>query len=290
MVTAPLPRRLLAEFLGSAFLATIVIGSAIAAARLSPTDTGLALLENALATAAGLFAIILMFGPISGGHFNPVVSLVDAHFGGLAWRDAAAYIPAQIAGCISGAVLANGMFALDAISISQTHRASGAHMLAEAVATIGLLLVIFSLARTGRGASAPAAVGAYIGAAYRQRPSVPASAGESKPSGAQQSSSPFHSPAHSLIAMAQMTSAAIGSRIDQPAPAASSAKSAVAACAAQSRFWIPSPAVASEPSCLARRSLARPSSGISTIAEIVTMTPSALACTSLPCRRRSSDS
>lgn len=165
-VTAPLSRRLLAEFLGSAFLAALVIGSGIAAAKLSPTDTGLALLENAAATAAGLFAIILMFGPISGGHFNPVVSLVDAHFGGITLRDALAYIPAQIAGCISGAVLANGMFALGAISVSETHRASGAHLLAEAVATIGLLMVIFSLARTGRGRSAPAAVGAYIGAAY----------------------------------------------------------------------------------------------------------------------------
>ncbi|MEJ7826270.1 MAG: MIP/aquaporin family protein [Solirubrobacteraceae bacterium] len=165
-MTAPLPRRLLAEFLGSAFLAALVIGSGIAAVTLSPSDVGLQLLYNSAATAAGLFAIILMFGPISGGHFNPVVSLVDAYFGGLAWRDAAAYIPAQLAGCVSGAILANGMFALSAISISQTHRASGAHMLAEAVATIGLLMVIFSLARTGRGSAAPAAVGAYIGAAY----------------------------------------------------------------------------------------------------------------------------
>lgn len=165
-MTAPLRRRLLAEFLGSAFLAAVVIGSGIAAASLSPDDTGLALLENAAATAAGLFAIILMFGPISGGHFNPVVSLVDAHFGGISRRDAAAYIPAQIAGCVCGAVVANLMFALSAISISQTHRATPAHMLAEGVATIGLLLVIFALARTGRGATAPAAVGAYIGAAY----------------------------------------------------------------------------------------------------------------------------
>jgi arsenate reductase len=161
-----MPRRLLAEFLGSAFLAALVIGSGIAAAKLSPTDTGLALLENAAATAAGLFAIILMFGPISGGHFNPVVSLVDAHFGGLSLRDALAYIPAQIAGCISGAIIANGMFALSAISISHTHRGSGAHLLAETVATLGLLMVIFSLARTGRANTAPAAVGAYIGAAY----------------------------------------------------------------------------------------------------------------------------
>jgi arsenate reductase len=161
-----LARRLLAEYLGSAFLAAVVIGSGIAASQLSPDDTGLALLENAAATAAGLFAIILMFGPVSGGHFNPVVSLVDAHFGGLTWRDAFAYIPAQIAGCITGAIVANGMFALAAISISTHHRASPAHLLAEVIATLGLLLVIFSLARTGRAATAPAAVGAYIGAAY----------------------------------------------------------------------------------------------------------------------------
>jgi len=161
-----LTRRLLAEFLGSAFLAAVVIGSGIAAANLSAGDTGLQLFENAAATAAGLFAIILMFGPVSGGHFNPVVSLVDAGFGGLRWRHAAAYIPAQIGGCIAGAVLANGMFALSAISISTKHRASEAHLLAEVVATVGLLLVIFSLARTRRGSMTPAAVGAYIGAAY----------------------------------------------------------------------------------------------------------------------------
>jgi len=126
----------------------------------------LQLLENAAATATGLFAIILMFGPISGAHFNPVVSLVDAAFGGISRRDALAYIPAQVAGCIAGAVLANAMFAEAAVSIATTHRATGAHLLAEVVATVGLLLVIFSLARTGRGATAPAAVGAYIGAAY----------------------------------------------------------------------------------------------------------------------------
>ena len=143
-----------------------MIGSGIAAANLSPGDIGLQLFENAAATAAGLFAIILMFGPVSGGHFNPVVSLVDAHFGGLRWRDAFAYIPAQITGCIGGAIVANGMFALAAISISDKHRASDAHLLAEVVATLGLLLVIFSLARTRRGSIAPAAVGAYIGAAY----------------------------------------------------------------------------------------------------------------------------
>jgi arsenate reductase len=164
-VNAPLSRRLLAEFLGSALLAALVIGSGIAAQQLSG-DTGLQLLENAAATAAGLFAIILMFGPVSGGHFNPVVSAVDAVFGGLARRDAFVYAVVQTAGCIAGAVLANAMFALAAVSISKHHRASPSHLLAEAVATFGLLLVIFSLARTGRAATAPAAVGAYIGAAY----------------------------------------------------------------------------------------------------------------------------
>jgi glycerol uptake facilitator-like aquaporin len=124
------------------------------------------LLENAAATAAGLFATILMFGPVSGAHFNPVVSLVDASFGGLSWRDALAYTPAQITGCILGAIAANGMFALSLVTISTKHRATPAHFLSEVIATLGLLLVIFSLARPKRGASAPAAVGAYIGAAY----------------------------------------------------------------------------------------------------------------------------
>jgi glycerol uptake facilitator-like aquaporin len=165
-MTPPLGRRLGAEYLGSAFLAAIVVGSGIAAQRLSPHDTGLALLENAAATAAGLYATILMFGPVSGGHFNPVVSLVDARFGGLAWRDALAYVPAQVAGCVSGAIVANGMFALAAVSISTHHRGGGGHLLAEVIATLGLVLVIFSLARTGRSSTAPAAVGAYIGAAY----------------------------------------------------------------------------------------------------------------------------
>jgi glycerol uptake facilitator-like aquaporin len=161
-----LVRRLLAELHGSAFLAAVVIGSGIAAQRLSPGDVGLELFENAAATGAGLFAIILMFGPISGAHFNPVVSLVDASFGGMTWRHALAYVPTQITGCILGAVAANGMFAAAAVSISTKHRATSAHLLAEVIATLGLLLVIFSLARTRRSASAPAAVGAYIGAAY----------------------------------------------------------------------------------------------------------------------------
>jgi len=165
--SASLPwRRLAAEFLGSAFLAAIVIGSGIAAQRLSPSDTGLQLLENSAATAAGLFAIILMFGPVSGAHFNPVVSFADAALGGISWRDAAAYLPAQVAGCVTGAVVANLMFGLSAVSVSVKQRASAAHALSEVIATAGLLLVIFALARTGRAAAAPAAVGAYIGAAY----------------------------------------------------------------------------------------------------------------------------
>jgi glycerol uptake facilitator-like aquaporin len=159
-------RRLLAEFLGSALLAAIVIGSGIAAQTLSPGTIGVELLENAVVTAAGLFAIILMFGPISGGHFNPVVSFVDAAFGGLRWRDAGAYLLAQVVGCIAGAILANAMFAAAAVSISTKHRASGPHWLSEVVATAGLMLVIFALARSKRSHLAPAAVGAYIGAAY----------------------------------------------------------------------------------------------------------------------------
>ena len=161
-----LSRRLFAECLGSAFLAAVVIGSGIMAQTLSPSDIGLELLENALATAMGLAAIILMFGPVSGAHFDPVVSLVDVSFGGMKWRHALAYIPAQIIGCILGAMAANAMFSRALISISTKHRASPAHFLSEIIATLGLMLV-YILARTGPNAdtNAPAAVGAYIGAA-----------------------------------------------------------------------------------------------------------------------------
>jgi len=159
-------RRLLAELLGGVLLAAVVVGSGIAAQQLSPGNVGLELLENAAATAVGLYAIILMFGPVSGAHFNPVVSFVDAAFGGLQWKTALAYLPAQVAGCVGGAVLANVMFSKSAVTISTHHRATGAHFVSEVVATAGLVLVIFALARTGRGGSAAAAVGAYIGAAY----------------------------------------------------------------------------------------------------------------------------
>jgi glycerol uptake facilitator-like aquaporin len=157
---------LLAELLGSAFLAAVVVGSGIAAQQLSPGETGLQLLENAAATGAGLYAIILMFGPVSGGHFNPVVSLVDAVFGGVSWRAASCYLPVQVIGCIAGTMVANIMFSGPAVSLSTHHRATPAHFLSEVVATLGLIVVIFSLARNGRSRSAPAAIGAYIAAAY----------------------------------------------------------------------------------------------------------------------------
>jgi glycerol uptake facilitator-like aquaporin len=158
-------RSALAEFLGNALLSALVIGSGVAASNLSPEDTGLQLLENAFATALGLFALILIFGPASGAHFNPVVSLADAVLGYRPWRDVGYYIPLQILGCVAGAVLANSMFGVPT-SFSTTERMTGPHFLAEIVATAGLILVIFSLARTGRSELAPAAVGAYIGAAY----------------------------------------------------------------------------------------------------------------------------
>jgi len=159
-------RRTFAEFLGSAFLAAIVIGSGIAAQRLSPGAIGLQLFENAAATAVGLVAIILTFGPVSGAHFNPVVSLADRAFGGLTTRDVAVYIPAQVAGCCAGAVLANRMFHLPYVELSTKTRTGGGLWLAEVIATLGLLLVIFAVVRSGRANIAPFAVGAYIGGAY----------------------------------------------------------------------------------------------------------------------------
>ena len=167
MRPAPLlARQALAEFLGSAGLVAVVIGSGIAAKRLSPDDTGLELLENALVTGAGLVALILAFGPASGAHFNPVVSLADRAFGGITNRQLAAYLPAQLAGGVLGAVLANLMFSLDAVSISTHHRSSGGLWLSEALATFGLVVLIFGLVRSGRASAAPFAVGAYITAAY----------------------------------------------------------------------------------------------------------------------------
>jgi glycerol uptake facilitator-like aquaporin len=168
---APLPRRLLAEALGTALLVAVVVGSGIAAQQLSPDDVGLQLLQNSTATMLGLAVLILMFGPVSGAHFNPVVSAADWLLGrrrgtGLSGSDTGAYAIAQIAGAVAGAVLANVMFDLPAGQISGKDRITLGHGVAEVVATAGLITLIFVLARTGRAALSAAAVGAYIGAAY----------------------------------------------------------------------------------------------------------------------------
>lgn len=161
-----LARRLAAEAIGSAFLIAAVIGSGIMASRLSPDDVGLQLLQNAAATAGALIGLILMFGAVSGAHFNPVVTLVDRLFGTISSRDAALYAIAQTIGACIGAVIANLMFELPAIESSTKDRASGALWLSEVVATIGLLLVIHGCLRTGRATAAPYAVGVWIGSAY----------------------------------------------------------------------------------------------------------------------------
>ncbi len=163
-------RRALAEFLGAGLLVAIVVGSGIMATNLTH-DVGLQLLANSTATVFGLTALILMLGPVSGAHFNPVVTLADFVLGrrsggGTDLRAVAVYIPVQIAGGIGGTILANLMFDLSAVTASTHTRASGHLWLGEVVATAGLILLIFSLVRTGRGAVAAPAVGAYIGAAY----------------------------------------------------------------------------------------------------------------------------
>jgi len=159
-------RRLFAECLGSLLLAAVVIGSGIAAQTLSPNMVGLQLLENATATAAGLYFLILSLGPVSGAHFNPLVSLVDAATGGLRWREVPWYVTAQVLGCTLGAIVPNMMFSHAALSISTDHRASTAHLFAEVVASAGLILVIFTLTRSSRGHLCASAVALYIGAAY----------------------------------------------------------------------------------------------------------------------------
>ena len=160
-----LTRRLLAEALGTAFLLMAVVGSGIAAQRLSPGDTGLQLLQNSVATAFALMALIWAFAPLSGAHFNPVVTLADTVLHRRPAWHAAAYIAAQTAGGIAGAILANLMFALPPVAWSTTARADGGRLLAEVIATLGLLLVIFLIPRRQGIIIAPA-VGAYIGAAY----------------------------------------------------------------------------------------------------------------------------
>lgn len=164
--TPPLWRRALAELVGTGALVAIVVGSGIAAQRLSPADMGLALLENALATAFGLTVLIVVFQPLSGAHFNPVVTLVDRSLGGRATRtEPTVYVLAQVVGACGGAVLANAMFATST-AISTTERVDPGRLLGEVVATAGLVLLIFALVRTGRHGIVGPAVGAYIGAAY----------------------------------------------------------------------------------------------------------------------------
>jgi glycerol uptake facilitator-like aquaporin len=165
-VATDLGRRLLGEFLGTGLLVTAVVGSGIAAAKLSPTDVGLQLLENTAATVGALVALILAFGPVSGAHFNPVVTVADRIFGGISTISSAAYIVAQISGALCGSLLANAMFALPTLEASTKIRSTGPLWLSEVVATFGLLMVIFGLARSGREAVTPFAVGAYIGGAY----------------------------------------------------------------------------------------------------------------------------
>ena len=159
-------RRAAAEALGTAFLLAAVIGSGIAAQRLSPHDSGLQLLENAIATGAALVAIILAIGPVSGAHLNPAVTLVDAALGGMRRREVPVYVAAQLGGAVVGAIVANLMFSLPAVTISTHDRSGGGVLLAEAVAVIGLLLVVFGVVRSGRVEMAPFAVGAYITGAY----------------------------------------------------------------------------------------------------------------------------
>lgn len=159
-----------AEFIGTGLLVTVIIGSGIAAQRLSPDDIGLQLLENSIATALGLTVLILMFAPVSGAHLNPLISAADWLLGrrsgtGISLADVGAYVLAQCAGGICGAVLANAMFDIGT-RISTKDRTTPGHLLAEVVATAGLIVLIFALARTGRGALTAAAVGGYIGAAF----------------------------------------------------------------------------------------------------------------------------
>ncbi|MGK5529851.1 aquaporin [Streptomyces sp. URMC 129] len=166
----PLPRRAAAELVGTAALVAVVIGSGIQATGLTD-DVGVQLLANALATVFGLGVLIALLGPVSGAHFNPVVTLAEwwtARRGGpgVTAREAALYIPAQTAGAIGGAILANAMFDLPAVEWSAHERSAGHLLLGEVVATAGLVLLIFGLARTGRLALAAPAVASYIGAAY----------------------------------------------------------------------------------------------------------------------------
>lgn len=161
-----LKRRVVAETIGTAFLVMAVVGSGIMAVRLSPHDVGLQLLENAVATAGALVGLILMFGAVSGAHFNPVVTLTDRLLGNRDTQETCMYIAAQIAGGCLGAIAANVMFELPAVNLSNMNRSSGALWLSEVIATVGLLLLIHGCVRTGRASTIPFAVASWIAGAY----------------------------------------------------------------------------------------------------------------------------
>lgn len=162
----PLNRRVVAELIGTAFLLVAIVGGGIAAQRLSPADTGLQLFEAAVVTAFGLTAFIMMMGPISGGHFNPAVTLADVALGNRPLAETVPYLAAQFAGAIVGTVIANLMFDLPAVELSETVRSGSGQWLGEVVATFGLLLVIFLMLRTAGTSMIAVAVGLYIGGAY----------------------------------------------------------------------------------------------------------------------------
>jgi len=164
-VTSALARRTTAELVGTAFLVMAVVGSGIAAQRLSPDDVGLQLLENSLVTGAALVALILALQPVSAS-FNPVVSVVERLLGRITTVEAALSVTAQVAGGVVGCVLANLMFELDAVTVATHHRAGTGALLAEVVATVGLVVVVFGSLRTGRPETVAYAVGGYIAAAY----------------------------------------------------------------------------------------------------------------------------
>jgi glycerol uptake facilitator-like aquaporin len=160
-----LPRRVAAEAIGTALLLATVIGSGIMGERLCGGNVAIALLANTIATGAGLVALILTFGPISGAHFNPAVTLADATQGGIAWRDVPAYLAAQVAGAFAGVAAAHGMFGEPVFFASQHVRTGMAQWFSEFVATFGLLATIWGVVRR-RSNAVPFAVGAYITAAY----------------------------------------------------------------------------------------------------------------------------
>jgi len=162
----PRQKKYAAEFLGSCLLTTVVIGSGIAAQQLSPDQIGLQLLENAIVTGAGLFALISLFSSTSGSHFNPIVTLSAAVLGATPWREVPGYLLSQVIGCVSGAVVANYMFGLPLITWSQHHRINGPHFSSEILATAILVLLIFGLIRSGKTAIVPVGVASYITAAY----------------------------------------------------------------------------------------------------------------------------